>query len=74
MVHCSICGKPMPKVPTWLSVVNTEFVCCKDKTLRSITEVRPEELQPQAVRNELADLAGVDAFVEEDEKEEEEEA
>jgi hypothetical protein len=56
----------MAKVPAWLSVVNTEFVCCKDKTLRSITELRAEELQPHAVRNEVTDLAGVDAFEEEE--------
>lgn len=61
----------MVKVPTWLATVNTEFVCCKDKTLRSITEVRPEELQPHAVRNEVTDLAGVDAFEEEEDEKEE---
>lgn len=60
----------MPKVPTWLAGVKTEFVCCKDKNVRSITQINPEELQPQSLRSEAGDLASVDAFEEEKEEDE----
>lgn len=56
----------MPKVPTWLSTVNTLFVCCKDKGTRSITELRPEELQPHSVRNEMSEIAGADSLEDEE--------
>lgn len=67
MVYCSICKKPMSNVPSWLASVKTDFVCCKDKDLRSITQINPDELQPHAVRSEASDLAAVDALEDEEE-------
>jgi len=40
MVNC-VCGKPIEKVPEWLSAVEINFVCtnCPNRTVKSITEV-----------------------------------
>ncbi|MBX3110980.1 MAG: hypothetical protein KF857_03145 [Fimbriimonadaceae bacterium] len=40
MVNC-VCGKPIEKVPEWLSAVQINFVCsnCPNHTVKSITEV-----------------------------------
>jgi hypothetical protein len=68
MVYCTICGKEIKKVPAWLASVKIDFVCCKDKELRSITQINPDELQPHSVRSEASDLAAVDALDDEDEE------
>lgn len=43
MVSCS-CGKPMDKVPNWLSVVTVEFVCnnCPNRKVKNIASVTLE--------------------------------
>ncbi len=43
MVQCA-CGKVIDKVPSWLSVVQVEFVCnnCPKRQLKKITQVQLE--------------------------------
>ena len=65
MVYCS-CGKPMDKVPEWLSGVQVEFVCnnCPNRKVKNIASVT---LEP-----EVAPTARLDAPEVAEEEEEEE--
>ena len=69
MVLCA-CGKPLDKVPTWLSSVTIEFICnnCPKRNIKSITQLTPEQITG-APRNAEDDLAAVDSFEEEKEAE-----
>lgn len=41
MVQCSSCGKPIDRIPTWMSSIKTEFVCnnCPNRTMKNIAFV-----------------------------------
>jgi hypothetical protein len=43
MVNCA-CGKPLEKVPSWLSGTTIQFVCnnCPNRTVKAITQVSLE--------------------------------
>ena len=44
MVHCSACGKPIDKVPDWLSVAKVEFICnnCPNRQMKNIAAISLE--------------------------------
>ena len=46
MVHCS-CGKPIEKIPDWLSTAKVDFVCnnCPNRSHKNIAFV---SLEPEA--------------------------
>lgn len=69
MVQCT-CGKPMDKVPDWLQSVQVEFVCnnCPKRSVKSITQLTPEELMPTAKFTETEELAGIELVEEEEEE------
>lgn len=60
----------MDKVPDWLQAVSVEFVCnnCPKRSVKSITQLTPEELMPTAKVVETEDLAGIE-LAEDDEDE-----
>jgi hypothetical protein len=44
MIHCSGCGKPIDKLPSWLAGTKVDFVCnnCPNRTAKSIAFVQLE--------------------------------
>lgn len=38
MIHCSGCGKPIDKLPTWLAGTKVDFICnnCPNRSTKSI--------------------------------------
>jgi hypothetical protein len=44
MIHCSGCGKPIEKLPTWLEGTKVDFVCnnCPNRTAKSIAFMQVE--------------------------------
>ena len=68
MVYCS-CGKPMDRVPEWLSGVQVEFVCnnCPNRKVKNIASVT---LEPEVALT--AKLGADEPPVEGEEAEEEE--
>jgi hypothetical protein len=69
MVYCG-CGKPMDKVPDWLSGVQVEFVCnnCPNRKVKNIASVTLEpEIAPTA---RLEPTEDPEAEIEEEEAEE----
>jgi hypothetical protein len=54
MVHCSGCGRPIEKVPDWLSGAKVEFVCnnCPNRQMKNIAFI---SLEPQEVRTAVVD-------------------
>lgn len=38
MIHCSGCGKPIDKLPSWLAGTKVDFVCnnCPNRTAKNI--------------------------------------
>jgi hypothetical protein len=42
MIHCSGCGKPIDKLPSWLAGTKVDFVCnnCPNRTAKSIAFVQ----------------------------------
>ena len=44
MIHCTACGKPIEKLPTWLAGTKVDFVCnnCPNRTAKSIAFVANE--------------------------------
>ena len=55
MVQCSSCGKPIDRIPTWMSSIQTEFVCnnCPNRTMKNIAFVSLD-LAPKPVAEEEA--------------------
>lgn len=49
MVTCS-CGKPMDKLPNWLTSVQVEFVCnnCPNRQVKPIAQLAAETAQAAA--------------------------
>jgi predicted Fe-S protein YdhL (DUF1289 family) len=47
MVKCSGCGRPIEKVPNWMSEIKTEFVCnnCPNRQTKNIAFIN---LEPEA--------------------------
>lgn len=52
MIKCSSCGKPIEKVPDWLSSAKVDFVCnnCPNRSTKSIALMAAEfDPKPAAV-------------------------
>lgn len=62
MIHCSECGKPLEKVPSWLANVKIRFVC------DNCRQVNPQHWLPAIGEEEEEKVVAVDgeevAFVE----------
>ncbi len=45
MIHCTGCGKPIDKLPTWLAGTKVDFVCnnCPNRSTKSIAFTQIEE-------------------------------
>lgn len=45
MIHCTSCGKPIDKLPTWLAGTKVDFVCnnCPNRSTKSIAFAQLEE-------------------------------
>lgn len=59
MVHCSSCGKPIDRIPTWMGSIKTEFVCnnCPNRTMKNIAFVSLETTPKAPAEDEgLGDL------------------
>jgi hypothetical protein len=71
MVTCA-CGKSIEKVPSWLDGVTVSFICnnCPNRNLRSIADVKAEELFPQAAKPKRDDLDFGEDLDENDKQEE----
>ncbi|RYG27236.1 hypothetical protein EON82_00110 [bacterium] len=50
MIHCSGCGKPIDKLPSWLAGTKVDFVCnnCPNRTAKSIAFVQLEDTKTSA--------------------------
>lgn len=64
MVECA-CGKPLEKVPAWLSGTTISFVCnnCPNRTVKAITQVVleiPKEAEPDEMKA-IGEAVGDDA-------------
>ena len=62
MVQCTSCGKPIDRIPNWMSSIKTEFVCnnCPNRTMKNIAfvslDVAPKPVvEEDAIPAELAD-------------------
>jgi hypothetical protein len=44
MIHCTSCGKPIEKLPSWLAGTKVDFVCnnCPNRTAKSIAFVQAD--------------------------------
>ncbi len=54
MVQCSSCGKPIDRIPTWMSSIKTEFVCnnCPNRTMKNIAFVSLDVTPKPVVEDE----------------------
>ncbi len=52
MIQCSACGRPIEKVPNWLSSVTAEFVCnnCPNRNTKNIAFMTLEPETPTVGR------------------------
>lgn len=52
MIHCSACGRPIDKLPTWLAGTKVDFVCnnCPNRTAKSIAFAQMEAEPKASVR------------------------
>ena len=70
MVHCTSCGKPIERIPDWMSSIQTEFVCnnCPNRTMKNIAFVTLEPIvKPVADEDEVVVEAADEEAGEEDE-------
>jgi hypothetical protein len=65
MVHCS-CGKPIDKIPDWLSTAKVDFVCnnCPNRSHKNIAFVSLEP-ETKAVAGDDIDIE-IDEVIEDD--------
>lgn len=58
MINCSSCGKPMDKIPVWLSSANVEFVCnnCPNRHTKNIAFVNLGTELPPTAKEAAADV------------------
>ena len=57
MITCSICGKPIDKLPSWLAGTKVDFVCkdCPNRSAKSAPVAQAEEKPEKSVRAEESD-------------------
>lgn len=69
MTICSSCGKPMEKVPDWLSDVKAQFVCnnCPNRQTKNIAFMTLEPEVPSTKLEEEVDVEEVAKDEDEDE-------
>ncbi len=69
MITCSACGKPIDKLPVWLSRVSAEFICnnCPNRQTKNIAFLT---LEPTPAAKTEEDL-DVEEVAEKEEEEEE---
>lgn len=62
MTHCSSCGKPIDKMPDWLSDVKVQFVCnnCPNRHTKNIAFMTLEAEVPSVKLDEESDLESED--------------
>ncbi len=59
MIHCTGCGKPIEKLPSWLAGTKVDFVCnnCPNRTAKSIAFVQSEiEAKTSARADDAEDI------------------
>lgn len=58
MIHCTSCGKPIDKLPTWLEGTKVDFVCnnCPNRAAKSIAFMQLEETPKVSARADDEDI------------------
>jgi hypothetical protein len=62
MVKCEGCGKPIDKIPSWMSGIQVSFVCnnCPNRQAKNIAFLTFEPTAPAKVEEPDLDIAEAD--------------